>query len=266
MPCWELFDRQPKEYRDEVLPPSVKARVAIEQASTLGWDRYVGDGGAVIGMHTFGASAPLKHLLDEVRLHARPCGAGRARASRSRKGQRMKATELLHEHGQSLWLDNITRSMLDNGVDPALHRPLLGDRAHLEPVDLRQGDRVGRLRRRDPREGQRRGSRARSLFFELAIEDLHRAADLFLPIHERTRRRRRLVSLEVSPELAYDTETTVAAAKDLHARAGAAQPVHQDPRHRRGPAGDQECIAAGVPVNVTLLFDGRTTEPPRTHT
>jgi transketolase len=63
MPCWELFDRQPQAYRDAVLPPSVKARVAIEQASTLGWDRYVGDGGAVIGMHTFGASAPLKQLL-----------------------------------------------------------------------------------------------------------------------------------------------------------------------------------------------------------
>ena len=65
MPCWELFDRQSKDYRDEVLPPSVKARVAIEQASTLGWDRYVGDGGAVIGMNTFGASAPLKHLLEK---------------------------------------------------------------------------------------------------------------------------------------------------------------------------------------------------------
>lgn len=63
MPCWELFDRQPQAYRDEVLPPAVKARVAVEQASTLGWDRYVGDGGAVIGMHTFGASAPLKELL-----------------------------------------------------------------------------------------------------------------------------------------------------------------------------------------------------------
>jgi transketolase len=65
MPCWELFDRQSKEYRDEVLPPSVKARVGIEQASTLGWDRYVGDGGAIVGMHTFGASAPLKHLLEK---------------------------------------------------------------------------------------------------------------------------------------------------------------------------------------------------------
>ncbi len=63
MPCWELFDRQPQAYRDEVIPPSVKARVAIEEASTLGWDRYVGDGGAVVGMHTFGASAPLKELV-----------------------------------------------------------------------------------------------------------------------------------------------------------------------------------------------------------
>src|SRR5262245_30284435 len=65
MPCSELFDRQPQEYRDEVLPPSVKARVAIEQASTLGWHRYVGDGGAIIGMHTFGASAPLKMLVEK---------------------------------------------------------------------------------------------------------------------------------------------------------------------------------------------------------
>jgi transketolase len=63
LPCLELFDRQPQEYRDQVLPPSLKARVAVEQASTLGWDRYVGDGGAAIGMRTFGASAPLKQLL-----------------------------------------------------------------------------------------------------------------------------------------------------------------------------------------------------------
>jgi transketolase len=63
MPCWELFDRQPLDYREQILPADVRARVAIEQASTLGWDRYVGDGGAVVGMHTFGASAPLKQLL-----------------------------------------------------------------------------------------------------------------------------------------------------------------------------------------------------------
>ncbi len=65
MPCSELFDRQPIEYREAVIPPSVKPRVAIEQASTLGWHRYVGDGGAIVGMHTFGASAPLKMLVEK---------------------------------------------------------------------------------------------------------------------------------------------------------------------------------------------------------
>jgi len=62
MPSWEIFERQTQEYRDSVLPPKVKARVAVEQGSTLGWDRYVGDSGRVIGMKTFGASAPLKEL------------------------------------------------------------------------------------------------------------------------------------------------------------------------------------------------------------
>jgi transketolase len=65
MPCCELFDRQPPEYRDAVLPPTVKARVAIEQASALGWARYVGDHGAIVAMHTFGASAPLKQLVEK---------------------------------------------------------------------------------------------------------------------------------------------------------------------------------------------------------
>ena len=65
MPCSELFDRQPQTYRDTVLPPAVKARVAVEQASSLGWARYVGDGGAIVAMHTFGASAPLKQLVEK---------------------------------------------------------------------------------------------------------------------------------------------------------------------------------------------------------
>ena len=87
MPCWELFDRQPQEYRDAVLPRAVKARVAIEQASTLGWDRYVGDGGAVIGMHTFGASAPLKQLLTKFGFTPeRVAEVTRERVAAGRKG------------------------------------------------------------------------------------------------------------------------------------------------------------------------------------
>src|SRR5262249_39705283 len=62
MPSWDIFESQPHEYRESVLPPRVTTRVAIEQASTFGWERYVGTTGRVIGMHTFGASAPLKEL------------------------------------------------------------------------------------------------------------------------------------------------------------------------------------------------------------
>jgi transketolase len=91
MPCSELFDRQPRAYRDEVLPPQVMARVAIEQASTLGWHRFVGDDGAIVGMHTFGASAPLKQLVkkfgftpgavaDVAREQVAAAGSGREEA------------------------------------------------------------------------------------------------------------------------------------------------------------------------------------------
>jgi transketolase len=90
MPCSELFDLQPQEYRDTVLPPAVTARVAIEQASTLGWHRYVRNGGAIVGMHTFGASAPLKELVnkfeftpDAVADVARRCVA----AARGNRGE-----------------------------------------------------------------------------------------------------------------------------------------------------------------------------------
>jgi transketolase len=65
MPSWDIFEHQPAEYRDSVLPPAVTARVAIEQASAFGWERYVGRSGKVIGMQTFGASAPLKALQKE---------------------------------------------------------------------------------------------------------------------------------------------------------------------------------------------------------
>jgi transketolase len=62
MPSWDIFEHQTQDYRDSVLPPGMTARVAVEQGSTLGWERYVGTSGRVIGMHTFGASAPLKEL------------------------------------------------------------------------------------------------------------------------------------------------------------------------------------------------------------
>jgi len=85
MPSWDLFEHQERAYRDEVLPPSVLARVAIEQASTFGWERYVGPTGEVIGMETFGASAPLKALQQEFGFTvAKVTAAARAQLGRPR--------------------------------------------------------------------------------------------------------------------------------------------------------------------------------------
>ncbi len=84
MPSWDIFDSQPREYRESVLPPGVKARVAIEQASTLGWERYVGEAGSIVGMKTFGASAPLKELQRKFRLRTRSRHCGCQGAIRNR--------------------------------------------------------------------------------------------------------------------------------------------------------------------------------------
>ena len=166
----------------------------------------------------------------------------------------MKATETLHEQGQSLWLDNITRSMLDNGVvqryidrysvTGLTSNPSIFDKA------IQSGDYDDAIR-----EKAKAGLSGEDLFFELAIEDLQRAADLFLPIHERTHGIDGWCSLEVSPELAYDTEKTVAAAKDLSARAGRRNLFIKIPGTEEGLPAIEEAIAGGVPVNVTLLFD-----------
>jgi hypothetical protein len=76
MPSWDIFDHQPQDYRDSVLPPGVRARVAVEQASTFGWERYTGLDGRIIGMKTFGASAPLKELQKKVRVQPGARGRG----------------------------------------------------------------------------------------------------------------------------------------------------------------------------------------------
>lgn len=165
----------------------------------------------------------------------------------------MKATETLHERGQSLWLDNITRSLLDDGtirkyidsysVTGLTSNPSIFDKA------IGSGDYDDAIR---SNAGQ--DLSAEELFFELAIEDLRRAADLFLPVHERTDGVDGWVSLEVSPLLAYHTARTVEAAKALHARAGRSNLFIKIPGTPEGLPAITEAIAAGVPVNVTLLF------------
>jgi transaldolase len=166
----------------------------------------------------------------------------------------MKATRKLHELGQSLWLDNITRDLLTNGtlkryidelsVTGLTSNPTIFDHA-IKNSSAYDASILKKLKE---------GKSGESLFFELALEDLTRAADLFRPIHEKTNGVDGWVSLEVSPELAYDTAKTLAAAKSLHARAGRPNLFIKIPGTKEGLPAIEEAIFAGVPINVTLLF------------
>jgi len=163
----------------------------------------------------------------------------------------MKATQLLHNLGQSIWLDNITRDLLNSGtlkryiddlsVTGLTSNPTIFDHAIKSSgaydTAIAQGGKSGE-----------------ALFFELALDDLTRAADQFRAIHDQTNGVDGWVSLEVSPMLAYDTASTLREAKDLHSRAGRPNLFIKIPGTKEGVPAIEEAIFAGIPINVTLLF------------
>jgi transaldolase len=165
----------------------------------------------------------------------------------------MKATRILHKLGQSLWLDNITRSLLKTGklrryidefsVTGLTSNPTIFDHA------INSGDYDDAIKRKlgQAKSGER-------LFIELALEDLTQAADLFRPVYERTCGVDGWVSMEVSPLLAHDTKSTIASAKDLHTGAQRPNIMVKIPGTPEGLPAIEEAIYAGVPINVTLLF------------
>src|SRR4029450_5027591 len=166
----------------------------------------------------------------------------------------MKATQTLHDLGQSLWLDNITRSLLSTGVlrryidelsvTGLTSNPTIFDHAIKNSSDY---DDAIKSKLAEGKSGEK-------LFFELAVEDLTQAADLFRPVYDLTCGVDGWVSLEVSPLLAHDTKSTIAVARDLHARARRPNLLIKIPGTPEGLPAIEEAIFAGVPVNVTLLF------------
>ena len=166
----------------------------------------------------------------------------------------MKATQLLHNLGQSLWLDNITRDLLNSGtlqryiddlsVTGLTSNPTIFDHAikNSSAYDTAIADLL------------RKGKSGEELFFELALDDLTRAAQQFRPIFDKSNGVDGWVSLEVSPLLAHDTASTVSEAKDLSARAAQPNLFIKIPGTKEGLPAIEEAIFAGVPVNVTLLF------------
>jgi transaldolase len=166
----------------------------------------------------------------------------------------MKATQLLHDLGQSLWLDNITRDLLDSGtlkqyidefaVTGLTSNPTIFDHA-IKNSAAYNSSISKKLTARESSE---------ALFFDLALDDLTRAADLFRPIYEKTNGVDGWVSLEVSPLLAHDTASTIAVAKDLFARASRPNLLIKIPGTKEGLPAVEEAIFSGIPVNVTILF------------
>jgi len=164
------------------------------------------------------------------------------------------ATRALHEAGQSLWLDNITRTMLDDGTIAGFIDTLSVTGLTSNPSIFDKAMASGAYDQAIKAAVATHGS-GEDIFFALAIEDLRRAADLFLGIHQRSDGVDGWVSLEVSPTLAHDTAATVAAATSLHARAGRPNLFIKIPGTPEGLPAIEEAIFAGIPVNVTLLFD-----------
>jgi transaldolase len=166
----------------------------------------------------------------------------------------MKATRILHDLGQSLWLDNITRNMLKAGVlrryiDELSVTGLTSNPTIFDHAIKNSSDYDSAIKSK-----LAQGKSGEKLFFELALEDIREAADLFWPVHDRTCGVDGWVSLEVSPLLAHDTKSTIAEAKDLHAQVRRPNVFIKIPGTPEGLPAIEEAIFAGVPVNVTLLF------------
>jgi transaldolase len=166
----------------------------------------------------------------------------------------MKATQRLRDLGQSLWLDNITRDLLTSGTLKRYIDELSVTGLTSNPTIFEQAIKGSLSYDAAIHTKLREGKSNEALFFELAIEDIGQAADLFRPIYDRTCGVDGFVSLEVSPLLAHDTKTTIRIARELHTRAGRPNLLIKIPGTREGLPAIEEAIFAGVPVNVTLLF------------
>ena len=166
----------------------------------------------------------------------------------------MRATQLLHNLGQSIWLDNITRDLLTSGTLQKYINEFSVTGLTSNPTIFEHAIKNSKSYDEDIIKKLKEGKSDEALFFELALDDLTKAADLFRPIHEKTNGVDGWVSLEVSPLLAHDTGKTLAGAVELHARAARPNLFIKIPGTKEGLPAIEEAIFKGVPINVTLLF------------
>ena len=261
-PCLERFAEQDDEYRDSVLPPSVRARVSVEAATTFGWTRWTTDDGAQVGMTSFGASAPQKDLYEHFGFTPENVAAqGRAVVGATGSEDDMSVGAQVNERlaaltaaGTSVWLDQIRRSLITSGELARLMRedclrgvtsnPAIFEKAILGSTDY--DEQVAEL--------AGRGLDALAITEEIAITDVRLACDVLRPVWDEADHGDGFVSLEVEPAFAHDTEATLAQARDFWARVDRPNVMIKIPGTEEGVPAIEEAIAEGININITLLF------------
>ena len=250
MPCWELFAALPDDEQAEVFPPGVLT-LAVEAATTFGWERYADD---TIGIDHFGASAPgdVTCASSASRWRTwwptpRLCShSRRTNDQRDRTAQRLRAEPLVrqhHPHARARW--RAGQQLIDeDGIRGVTSNPTIFDKAIAggEGYD----DQLLEL--------HQQGVGAEDAFWALAVDDIGGGADLLRPIYDRLDRGDGFISIEVSPLLAHDTKATIEQAAALFKRLGRPNILIKIPATLEGIPAIEETIAAGINVNVTLIF------------
>jgi len=281
LPSWELFAQQSQAYRDQVLPPAILARVAIEAGSPLGWAQWVGPYGETIGLEQFGASAPYKTLYNEfgltvdnvittslaviektkrISLPSHQPSPNNKLVFSQDSTKINPALQKLSNLGQSLWYDNIERALLEAGelerlvaedcVVGVTSNPSIFEKAinNSTAYDAQ----IWEILETTP------NISIKALYETLVITDIQRAADILRPIYNHTAGDDGYVSLEVSPTLAHDTAGTIAEAERLYQALNRPNVMIKIPATQAGLPAITEVIGKGINVNVTLIFSLQT--------
>ncbi|MFF5965075.1 transketolase [Streptomyces collinus] len=265
MPSVEWFEQQDQGYRDSVLPPSVRARVAVEAGIGLTWHKYVGDAGRIVSLEHFGASADGKVLFREfgftpenVAAEARAVLDATSGNAAGRAGDALPVTpdalERLSEEGVAIWLDDLSRKRITSGnlaglidqqhvvgvtTNPTIFQQAIGD----------GGDYADQLH-----DMGLRGVTVAEAVRTITAADVRDAADILRPVFDATGGRDGWVSIEVDPRFAHGTDATIAEARHLAWLIDRPNVLIKIPATRAGLPAITEIIGMGISVNVTLIF------------
>ena len=257
MPSWSVFEQQDAQYRESVLPRAVRARVAVEQAAELGWDRYVGMDGKTVTMSTFGASAPISKLQAKFGFTVdHVCGVARKVLAEIQGTDMTNPLKALVHAGQSAWLDFLDRSFLTGGGFQKLidEDDLGGVTSNPTIFEKAMGHGDAYDAEFEAFLAQNPDAKAIDIYEHLAVQDIQTAAGLLRPVYDRLKAQDGYVSLEVSPYLANDTQGTIDEARRLWAGVDRPNLMVKVPGTEAGVPAIRALIEDGLNINVTLLF------------